>query len=164
MRAAWPAAAIERQDFWTDLAQLNKTFVFERALLVSRPAAHQSPLSNLWYKMISGTMDVVPPADFWKPLQQRVIRNAVGYLPALDESGRVTSLPPSRAPVVTYISRQGGVRRLTDAAHEGLVDALRGLEKEGLCDLNVVLMENQTFSTQLEIVARTTVCALVVLA
>ncbi|KAF9479481.1 hypothetical protein BDN70DRAFT_806989 [Pholiota conissans] len=157
MRAGWPFASIEQQDFWRDLARLNQTFVFERAMIVCRPAAHKSPLATLWYKMISSSMNVTAPPDFWQPLQRRVIRNAVGYLPELDENGKVLSEPRSKAPVVTYISRQGGVRRLTSEAHEGLVDALRGLESEGLCELNVVAMENLTFSAQLEMVARTTV-------
>ncbi|KAF8198546.1 hypothetical protein BJ912DRAFT_845371 [Pholiota molesta] len=159
MRAAWPGASIERADFWADLAALNRTVVFARALLVSRPAAHTSPLASLWYKMIASTMALTPPPRFWARVQARVLRNAVGYVPVLDARGRVVAPSGARSgrPVVTYISRQGGVRRLTEAAHAGLVGALRGLEREGVCEVHVVQMENRTFAAQLEMVARTTI-------
>lgn len=107
--------------------------------------------------MISSTMNVTVPDDFWKPLQRRVIENAVGYLPVMDENGTVVSEPKSKAPVVTYISRQSGIRRLSEEAHEELVKELRALEEEGLIELNIAAMEFLTFSQQLETVARTTV-------
>ncbi len=75
----------------------------------------------------------------------------------MDENGAVVSEPKSKAPVVTYISRQSGVRRLSDEAHEGLVKELQALEAEGLIELNIAAMEFLTFSEQLETVARTTV-------
>ncbi len=40
MRAGWPDAAIERGDLWEDLVGLNSTFVFERAMVISRTGAH----------------------------------------------------------------------------------------------------------------------------
>lgn len=40
-RAAWPNIPIERADSWADIASLDQTFVFERALIVCRPAAHK---------------------------------------------------------------------------------------------------------------------------
>ena len=36
MRASFPSAAIENEVYWDDLAALDKTFVFDRAMLVSR--------------------------------------------------------------------------------------------------------------------------------
>jgi len=42
MRAAFPSAAIERNDYWDDLKSLSeRTWVFERAMIVSREAAHK---------------------------------------------------------------------------------------------------------------------------
>ena len=75
----------------------------------------------------------------------------------MDDNGTVVSEPKSKAPVVTYISRQSGVRRLSEEAHEGLVKELQALEAEGLIELNIAAMEFLTFSEQLETVARTTV-------
>lgn len=41
MRASFPNAPIQRADYWDDLITLNKTIIFERAMIVSRPAAHR---------------------------------------------------------------------------------------------------------------------------
>lgn len=47
MRAAFPTASIERADHWQDLITLNQTFVFERAMIVSRTGAHQRQVVHL---------------------------------------------------------------------------------------------------------------------
>lgn len=75
----------------------------------------------------------------------------------MDGIGTVISEPISKAPVVTYISQQGGIRRLTEEAHNNLVEALNVLQDEGLYEVNVVAMEKITFFQQIEAVARTTV-------
>jgi hypothetical protein len=36
MRASFPSATIERADYWNDLASLDTTIVFDRAMIVSR--------------------------------------------------------------------------------------------------------------------------------
>jgi len=41
MRVAFPSAAIERTNFWEDLIYIDQTFVFEKAMVVSRVAAHK---------------------------------------------------------------------------------------------------------------------------
>jgi len=41
MGAAFLSTSIERMDFWQDLANLNQTFVFEQAMVISRLAAHK---------------------------------------------------------------------------------------------------------------------------
>ncbi|KAF8908539.1 hypothetical protein CPB84DRAFT_1674248 [Gymnopilus junonius] len=157
MRAGFPMASIERADFWKDLIALNQTFVFERAMIVSRTAAHQSPISNEWLKMISSTMNMTVPEHFWEPLREQLVTNTIGYLPVMDNAGVVVSYPKSSAPVVTYVSRQRTGRRLTDEDHEGLIAALRELEAEGICELKVAAMETLTFSQQIETVARSTI-------
>lgn len=74
----------------------------------------------------------------------------------INSAGIVISPPKSTAPIVTYVSRQNGVRSFSPEAHNGLVTALRKLEEEGICHFDVVAMEDLTFSKQVEIVARTT--------
>ncbi|KAG6901923.1 hypothetical protein C0995_006634 [Termitomyces sp. Mi166 len=41
MRAAWPSAQIEESDYWEDLITLDATVVFDRLMLINRPAAHR---------------------------------------------------------------------------------------------------------------------------
>ncbi|PPQ76079.1 hypothetical protein CVT26_004600 [Gymnopilus dilepis] len=157
MRAGFPLASIDRADFWKDLIALNRTFVFERAMIISRTGAHHSPLSNEWLKMISSTMNVTVPEHFWEPLREQLVTNTIGYLPVMDNAGVVVSSPKSSAPIVTYISRQRTGRRLVTEDHDGLIDALKELEAEGLCELNVAIMETMTFAQQIESVARSTI-------
>jgi len=157
MRAAFPSTSIEIMDFWEDLFKLNQTFVFERAMIVCRSAAHRSPLGSVWYKMISSTMNVTVPSHFWEPLRQRLVLNTIAYLPVLNTSGAVVSTRESPLPIVTYVSRQGAGRRLTEESHDGLVKALNELVDEGLCELHVTLMETMTYSQQVEAAARSTI-------
>jgi hypothetical protein len=63
--------------------------------------------------MISSTMNVTVPNHFWEPLRQRLVLNTTVYLPVLNTARAVLSNPKSPFPIVTYISRQGGGRRLT---------------------------------------------------
>lgn len=63
----------------------------------------------------------------------------------------------SSAPIVTYISRQGGGRRLIEKDHRELVDALIELEKEGVCELKVAMMETMSIREQIKLAARSTV-------
>lgn len=41
MRACFPSAAIEGADHWEDLINLDRTFVFDRAMIISRETAHR---------------------------------------------------------------------------------------------------------------------------
>ncbi|KAF5324083.1 hypothetical protein D9619_011227 [Psilocybe cf. subviscida] len=157
MRAAWPNTPIERGDFWNDTAALNQTFVFERAMIISRPAAHKSPFGSVWYKMIAGTMNITAPANFWDPVRRRVVLNTIGYLPVVTNEGTVLSAPRSAAPVVTYISRQRAGRSFLPAAHDSLVKALQELHDQGVCEFVEVAMEKMTFAAQVELAARTTI-------
>ncbi|KAF8908529.1 hypothetical protein CPB84DRAFT_1744161 [Gymnopilus junonius] len=157
MRAAFPTASIERGDHWQDFIALNQTFVFERAMIVSRTGAHQSPLAGLWGKMVSSTMNVTVPDRFWEPLRLRLVKNTVGYFPVLDDTGAVLTGHKSSAPIVTYVSRQRTGRRLTEDDHQGLIKSLLELEADGLIELNIAVMETMTFSKQIETVARSTI-------
>ncbi|TFK41786.1 hypothetical protein BDQ12DRAFT_663800 [Crucibulum laeve] len=159
MRAAFPRASIEVSDYWADLRKLNTTVVFDRALIVSRDAAHKHPFGSVWFKMIAGTMNLTVPDNFWTPVQQSLVKNLIGHVPQVDDHGLVVAPPAlgSSRPIVTYISRQGGGRRLLEKDHEGLVVALRQLEEEGLCDVRIAQMERLTLKEQIELVARSTI-------
>ena len=112
--------------------------------------------------MIAGTMSVSAPDDYWAPIRKALTENVLGYIPKLNVNGAVTgpaSIPGvvTTKPVVTYISRQGAGRRLTDKDHEGLVEALRGLEKEGLCEVHMPMMERMSLQDQIALPAKSTV-------
>ena len=102
-------------------------------------------------------MNVTVPNHFWEPLRQRLVLNTIAYLPVLNTAGAVLSSPQSILPIVTYISRQGGGRRLTQESHDGLVKSLNEMADEGVFELHIVRMETMTFSQQVEAVARSTV-------
>jgi hypothetical protein len=121
--------------------------------------------------MISSTMGVDPAPGFFEPIRRTAITNLLGYLPILNTQGVVIGITTSSSgneilshdvqsdlPVVTYISRQGGARRLSDADHEGLVQVLKELERDGVCTVNVVRMETMGVKEQVAVLARTTVC------
>ncbi|KAG5643031.1 hypothetical protein DXG03_001643 [Asterophora parasitica] len=104
-------------------------------------------------------MAVDAPTTFWEPIRRTIIENLLGYLPHVNTHGLIVS-PPSAVtemPVVTYIVRQGGSRQLTEQDHEGLVNALKELERSGVCQVHVVQMEKMSLEQQVEIMARTTV-------
>ncbi|KAF7350300.1 hypothetical protein MVEN_01334100 [Mycena venus] len=149
MRAAFPGAAIEQAGYWNDLKKVGTTVVFERVMLVNRSAAHKHPFGGVWYKMIAGTMNVTAPHDFWAPVRDSLWQNvlAPSFLPTIYDS--------SRLPLVTYVSRQGSGRRLVAADHDALVAALKALEAEGVCEVQVAAMERITMKEQIELVART---------
>ncbi|KXN82750.1 hypothetical protein AN958_02189 [Leucoagaricus sp. SymC.cos] len=171
MRAAFLRAPIEERDQWLDLIKLNSTIVFERAMIVNRRAAHAHPLGNQWWKMIAGTQELKAPEfssessypsheGFWSPLRKSLTHNLLGYLPRFASltDRRILSPPSAKsdAPVVTYIVRQGTGRRLTEESHQSLVDALKELEKEGVCEVQIARMEDIPLREQFRLAARST--------
>lgn len=87
------------------------------------------------------------------------MKNLVGFIPELNDEGIVSSPQTSASsrPVVVYISRQGGGRRLPAEDHELLVGSLLQLEAEGMCEVHVVAMERMGLRAQVEVVSRATV-------
>ncbi|KAG6863500.1 hypothetical protein C0991_005387, partial [Blastosporella zonata] len=158
MRATFPSTSIENSDQWEDLARLDKTFVFEHAMIVSRVAAHTHKLASSWSKMISSTMVVDVPYSFWESIRHTTVQNVLGYLPGLDNRGVVVSPPNamSDVPIVTYVVRQRS-RRLAEADHKSLSKALKELEWSGLCEVHVVHMEEMSLAQQVEVMARSTI-------
>lgn len=106
-----------------------------------------SPLVGKWFKMISGTMEAEVDPQFWAPIRNSVVSNFAG---SVEES-------KPALPVVTYISRQGGGRRLTKESDLSLVSALQELQVEGICQVYVAQMEKMTLHAQIELVSRSTV-------
>ncbi|KXN82749.1 hypothetical protein AN958_02188 [Leucoagaricus sp. SymC.cos] len=172
MHAAFPRASFDERDHWLDLIKLNLTFVFERALIVNREAAHSHPFGGRWFKMIAGTQELkvaeFDPASsspshegFWSPLRKSLTHNLLGYLPMFASLTDRAVISPasvrSKKPVVTYINRQGTNRRLTDESHQSLVDALRELEKEGVCEVQIVRFENVPLKEQVRLAARSSI-------
>ncbi|KAJ7598939.1 hypothetical protein C8J56DRAFT_1092988 [Mycena floridula] len=162
LHAAFPNIEIEDDKFWNDSIKSNVPILFDRVMLVSREAAHHSqslsPLSAMWSKMIGGTWDVRLPDHYFEIIRQNVVRNLVGYVPKLDYNGFVVSgLNAVSPPIVTYISRQGGGRRLKAEDHERLVESLMELKRDEICKVNVVSMEDMTLSQQIETIAKSTI-------
>ena len=121
-------------------------------------------------------MNVTAPDQFWEPVRKSMVRNMLGYVPAINSNGRisVSSMVPSpdplgsvdlgsqgwSLPVVTYISRQGAGRRLRNEDHQLLVKSLKKLEEDGLCILQIPMMERLSLQEQVATIAKTTVSPL----
>ena len=157
------------------MSSSSRSFILFISLQLLTDNLTFSPLSSEWFKMISPTMSVNPVPDFFEPIRRTAIINLLGYLPILNTRGAITgvatshgdnafltSLLQSDLPVVTYISRQSGGRRLSEAGHEGLVQALRDLEREGVCIVNVVRMETMSLKEQVAVAAKSTVGLLII--
>lgn len=102
--------------------------------------------------MIASTMKMGTPKHFWESVRQRVVRNLGHAEVVANQEGGKPSLP-----LVVYVSRQGGRRSLSEAAHNDLVRALKQLEKEGICQILVSRMETLGFQKQIELAAQATV-------
>ena len=101
-------------------------------------------------------MNITAPEHFWEPIRQRLVRHlGLSPSPSITIQNDVATQPS--LPLVLYISRQGGRRSLSDAAHTDLVRVLRSLEEEGICQVQISKMESLTFQEQVELVAKATV-------
>jgi len=103
-------------------------------------------------------MNISAPEHFWEPIRQRLVRH-LGHSPSPSPSLAVQDgdATQSSLPLVLYISRQAGRRSLSDAAHADLVRALKSLEEEGICQVQISKMESLTFQEQVDLVAKATV-------
>ena len=88
------------------------------------------------------------------PLKQYVGSSHLQPQPEPDVLARMGSTKP----LVIYVSRQGGGRRITDADNLELENALKDLEKEGLCEIFIARMDEWGLREQIEGVGRSTVC------
>ncbi|KAF8338671.1 hypothetical protein F5887DRAFT_982351 [Amanita rubescens] len=158
MRAAFPSASLEESNHWADLKALGSTMVFDRLMIVNRQAAHFHPNGGVWFKMIAGSMSVNATKHFWEPLRGSLVKGLLGYVPTVNNRGAVLSHEEDNGPpLVTYVSRQGGGRRLGQEYHDSLVSSLRELENEGVIRFHVARMELMTIHEQIELAAKTTI-------
>jgi protein O-GlcNAc transferase len=49
MRACFPSTTIETIDYWEDFAKLDRTFVFDRVIIVSRETSGRQYVVLLFY-------------------------------------------------------------------------------------------------------------------
>src|SRR6266576_7004357 len=108
--------------------------------------------------MIAGSMSVNATKHFWEPLRASLVKGLLGYVPIVSNRGVVLSHEEDNGPpLVTYVSRQGGGRRLGQEYHDSLVSSLRELENEGVIRFHVARMELMTIHEQIELAAKTTI-------
>ncbi|KAJ2914186.1 hypothetical protein MD484_g6237, partial [Candolleomyces efflorescens] len=74
MRLAFPGCTIEQAGQWKDWKR---------------------PLSWIWPKMISGTMNLTVPTHYWEPIRASLTRSLFGYVPHVDKAGHPSSSPPT---------------------------------------------------------------------
>jgi protein O-GlcNAc transferase len=111
------------------------------------------------------SFDSVSPSPehegFWSPIRKLMTMNLLGYIPTFESMTNRTVTSPatvkSDKPVVTYVDRQKTGRRLNEESHQGLVEALRSLEEEGICELQIVKMEDVGLKEQIRLIARSAV-------
>jgi len=179
----FPSAAILYPEDFADMANstrshLPSAFVMEHAILADRSAAFRGPYTGSTARTVASAIRLGSVSKWWwEPIRRQVLRysgvdeetinrNLEGY-GAVDPVHRelgpgVADLEPlappgDYAPVVTYISRQSSRRRLTAAAHEGLVAALTERSTKLGYELVIVEAEKLTKEEQFALAARTTV-------
>lgn len=174
LRAAYPSLTVETWDDWEDRVAATSSstaaYRFPLLLLTDRSASHRGPIcgsqtqriaSEAWeYMRRHGLLMGVRVGGWWEPVRSAVLKFAGA---PVSRSGMREKPMPERV-VITYISRQGGDRRkLVEADHDGVVEALEELVQrkntgkgEVGWELNVLQAEGMTKDEQLGVIARTT--------
>lgn len=159
----------------------KKAFVLDRAILADRSAAFRGPHTGPTSRTVAGAIAFGKASRWWwEPIRRQMLRfaavdeaiinrNLEGY-GAIDpviyegdnwtpEQPKVEPIvgPGSYKPVVTYISRQGSRRRLTEEAHKELVDALEERARKVGFELIILKAEKYTKEEQIAIAAKTTI-------
>ncbi|KAJ6511971.1 hypothetical protein C8R47DRAFT_1291533 [Mycena vitilis] len=150
VRASCPALTMEFLDDWADRTAMGVPFVLERVVLADRSAAMPALNYQRYQRTAAPPFGLPGSAHWWKPIRNGVVRFAgVGAEEGEGTRGR---------PVITYISRQAwGRRMLVQADHDGLVRALRRIEREYGYEVHIVVPEKMTRLEQLQLAARTTI-------
>ncbi|GLB38985.1 putative protein of unknown function (DUF563) [Lyophyllum shimeji] len=130
-------ASIEESDYWNDHIKLNATVVFDRVLLINRPAAHRHRGREM-VQNDRGTMNITVPTDFWAPIRQTLVQNILGYVPEPEEHTQGSAVDAPK----TTANRWS---RLAD------------LEAEGVCEFHEARMEAMSLREQIELPARSTI-------
>jgi hypothetical protein len=186
LRSAWPSLTVETRPDWSDRVKATallpgelrgRAWWFDIVLLADRSAAFRGKecgerTKRTAAEAVKGVVSRESRTGFlergwWEPVRRNVLRfTGVGDR-ILDIGERAFKHYASHGSpktggvehvVVTYISRQAGVRRhLITEDHEGLVDALTELCERRGWELNIVAMEQISKEEQLTVAARTTV-------
>ena len=189
--ALFPSTSMLYPEDFADLKRVTsegeqKAFMLERAILADRSAAFRGPYTGPTSRTVASALQVGKTSRWWwEPLRRQMLRyasvpdsiinrNLEGYgatdpsiaatpvlaAPGIDE---LEPLSPqgSYKPLVTYISRQSSRRRLTPAAHAGLVKALEERAEKVGFELLVIEAEKYSKEEQIAVAARTTVSLLI---
>ncbi|KAK0449415.1 hypothetical protein EV421DRAFT_1889176 [Armillaria borealis] len=151
LRAAYPSLTVETWDDWEDriaaTSSSTAAYRFPLLLLTDRSAAHRGPIcgsetqriaSEAWdYMRRHGLLMGVRVGGWWEPVRAAVLKFAGAPVSRIG----MREKPMPDKVVITYISRQGGRRKLA---------------LEELWELNVLQAEEMTKEDQLGVIARTT--------
>ncbi|KAF8063985.1 hypothetical protein FPV67DRAFT_1563106 [Lyophyllum atratum] len=185
LRAAFPSLTVEVQEDWADRIAItadkklqDRAWHFPVLLLADRSAAHRGQIcgsqtqrtaSEAWEHMKRNNQLMGHRVGgWWQPMRKAVWHFAGVVSDGKDDvrglapemAGVGLALPMPKKVVITYISRQGVLRRkLKEDDHEGLVAALQSLVagKGGSWELVVLHAEKMTKDEQVQAAARTTI-------
>lgn len=153
MHAAFPSATLEFSDDWKDRAGTNRLWFFDRVVLGDRAAAMRGKPFVATERFASAAFELPGSAMWFEPVRSNVVEFAGLHR---SEGGGTM-----HKPVITYVTRQEwGRRMLKPEDHEGLVRALKRLERERGWEVNIVAMDKLTREEQFQLAGRTTVRAL----
>jgi hypothetical protein len=149
--AVFPSLSVETMRDWHDRASTEQPYVFDRVVLSDRAAAMRGPAFVATERTASEAFSLPSAQTWWAPIRA----NLLEFIGLDRNVGKGTE----GRPVITYVSRQEwGRRMLLKEDHDGLVEALRGLERDYGYEVNVVSMDKLSREEQLRLAGRTTVC------
>lgn len=180
LKAAFPFMAVESSFDWADRVAMTKegdhAWVFSRVLLTDRSASFRGKICGEQNQRIAAeAMHAVQGRLgkwWWEPVRRSVLRfagvadkliNIPAYWENLDASPPLQhhdeEIPTTEPPVIiTYISRQGGTRRmLIPEDHDLLVSSLEKLAQRKGWEFNLVEAQKLTKEEQFAMAAKTTV-------
>ncbi|KAJ9112437.1 hypothetical protein QFC20_002225 [Naganishia adeliensis] len=140
-----PFAAIEEQGSWMARARSGEVFMFERAVIVDRMAAHAAGGAVDAVGKMSGAIAGLPwkGQDIMAPLRTSFFESL----------GAVVK--PSDKPLVVYMDHQSQGRRLIKSQHERLVQALK--ELVDIAEVHVTNIQKMNPTERVELFGRATV-------
>ncbi|KZV95099.1 hypothetical protein EXIGLDRAFT_610959 [Exidia glandulosa HHB12029] len=163
--SAFPSISLEGQEDWDDRIFMTRNgqraWVFERVMLTDRSASFRGEFcGGRNQRIASEAYEAVKDRAskwWWEPMRRSVLKFAGVEDDIMDLSLRYNSLEKPK-PVISYISRQAGGRRmLIEKDHEGLVAAVQKMADQRGWEFNVVNAQHMTQEEQILMAARTTV-------
>nr|XP_019050433.1 hypothetical protein I302_00865 [Kwoniella bestiolae CBS 10118]OCF29363.1 hypothetical protein I302_00865 [Kwoniella bestiolae CBS 10118] len=118
------------KDQWDRWSEKGDWVGFEKVVIVDRYASHRhNPIANEWNKMALPIFSELPapPPPFFTPYREALLHNlGLAIPPTRQQYGKSLN----KIPKIVYLDRQDTNRKLTEGDHKGLLDVLKGLEKE----------------------------------